>query len=127
MHIWLAGQAPAPSPQAAMTWMFTVCSAKFSSPSTALMRMVRAPSVTLDRKERPGALEGVMRPELLGAAVTIERLGSAGWEQVASAVVGEAGVFVAELDLAPGVYRARIPAIAGLAAGTSRQLTIDAE
>jgi len=101
--------------------------ARFPSSTSAPVRVVVAPSVTLDRKERTGTLEGVMRPELLGVAVTIERLGSAGWEQVTSAVVGEAGVFVAELDLAPGVYRARIPATAGLAAGTSRQLTIDAE
>ena len=100
--------------------------ARFPSSTRAPVRVVVAPSVTLDRKERPGALEGVMRPELLGTTVTIERLGSAGWEQVASAVVGGAGIFVAELDLAPGVYRARIPATAGLAAGTSPRLTIDA-
>jgi hypothetical protein len=83
-----------------------------------------APALVLDRGE--GALTGAMSPELAGTEVTIERLSGASWEAVGSAAVGDDGRFTAQLDLVPGVYRARVGAVPGLVAGTSPKLTIDA-
>jgi SpoIID/LytB domain protein len=78
-----------------------------------------APRVELVQPAEPGLLTGTVRPKLAGALVVIERqeAGRGTWTLVAEAVVDEKGAFRADLALAPGSYRARVPATEGFAEG----------
>ena len=83
-----------------------------------------SPLVRLVQPAEPRTLSGTVRPRLVGAVVTIERRDASAWAPVAEAIVDESGAFRAELTLAPGSYRARVPATPGLAAGIAPVLTV---
>ena len=72
----------------------------------------------------PTVLPGSVRPRLAGLTVTIERRRGQAWVEVATAVTDAGGRFRAELELASGSYRARVPAAAGLAAGVSEVVQV---
>jgi hypothetical protein len=91
--------------------------------SPALLVQV-APRLQLVLPPEPGALAGTVRPKLAGVPVTIERRKGAAWAPVGAAAVDLGGAFRAELPLAPGSYRARVDATAGLTAGTSPVLQV---
>jgi SpoIID/LytB domain protein len=91
--------------------------------SPALLVQV-IPRLQLIQPTEPGVLTGTVRPKLAGAAVSIERKTGSSWVAVGQATVDETGAIRAELTLAPGSYRARISATAGLAAGVSPTLEV---
>ena len=91
-----------------------------------MLKLPVAPRVRLPRVQEPGALSGTARPLLPGALVEIQRLEGDQWLLVAEAVVGERSAFRAELDAAPGTYRARVAPAQGLAEGISPQLEVGA-
>ncbi len=82
------------------------------------------PRVSLTAARR--AFEGSIEPGLTGASVTIQRRDGEAWRGVASAEVRADGRFSVKLRPAPGTYRARVGATAGLAAGASPALTVNA-
>jgi hypothetical protein len=67
-----------------------------------------------------------VRPRLVGAVVTIERRKGSSWALVGEATVDSSGAFAFTLDTAlpAGVYRARLSATNGLAAGMSPVLQV---
>jgi hypothetical protein len=71
-------------------------------------------------------LRGTVRPRIVGAVVAVERRKGASWITLGEATVDADGDFVLELDavVPPGVYRARISASTGFAAGTSPVLQV---
>ena len=89
-----------------------------------VLKVPVAPRVRLSRVQEPGALSGTARPLLPGALVEIQRLEGEQWLPVAEAVVGERGAFRAELDAAPGTYRARVAPAQGFAEGLSPGLEV---
>jgi stage II sporulation protein D len=85
-----------------------------------------APRVALVPPGDLSELRGSVRPALPGAAVEIQRLGGQSWQVVGRTTIDAAGGFIAQLNVAPGSYRARIPAPGrGLVAGTSSTLVIN--
>ncbi len=91
--------------------------------SPALLVQV-TPRLQLDDPVEPGALAGSVRPKLVGALISIERRSSSSWTQIGRTTVDGKGAFRIALALAPGRYRARIGATAGLAAGVSPTLEV---
>jgi stage II sporulation protein D len=95
--------------------------------SPALLVQV-APRVQLNAPTAldPTTLRGTVRPKLVGAVVTIERRKGTAWAVVGESTVASAGTFALALDapVPAGVYRARITATAGYAAGTSAVLQV---
>jgi stage II sporulation protein D len=84
-----------------------------------------APRVALVPPGDLSQLEGSVRPALQGAAVEIQRLNGAGWRVVARTTIGAGGTFLAQVDVTPGSYRARVPSPGrGLVAGTSSTLVV---
>jgi stage II sporulation protein D len=71
-------------------------------------------------------LRGTIRPKLVGEVITIERRKGTSWTAVGETTVDASGAFALDFDSAvpAGTYRARIPATAGLAAGTSSMLQV---
>jgi stage II sporulation protein D len=69
----------------------------------------------------PTTLRGTVRPRLAGAVVTIERRKGNAWAPAGETTIDAAGAFALTLDavVPVGVYRARMSAGNGLAAGTS--------
>jgi stage II sporulation protein D len=90
------------------------------------VRVTVAARVTLANETGSSAVRGSMRPVLPGTNVTIERLAGGEWLAVATAQIDAEGSFAAIVPAVSGVYRARVPASPGLAAGSSAHLTIDA-
>jgi SpoIID/LytB domain protein len=84
-----------------------------------------APRVRLARPVQPGVLAGIVRPRLAGALVSVERQQGTAWMQVGQTATDGAGNFRLELDLLPGVYRARVAATGDFAEGVSPSLTVD--
>ena len=89
---------------------------------------VRVPVASLVRfypTRTQDELRGYVRPGALGGArVAIQRQQGSGWATVAGATVDAAGNFVARLQLAGGVYRARVSPGRGFVAGTSPVLRV---
>jgi len=97
--------------------------------SPALLVQV-SPRILLTRPAalEPTILPGTVRPRLAGAVVAVERRQGTSWVAIGEATVDASGAFALELDavVPAGAYRARIPATAGLAAGTSPVLQVTA-
>jgi stage II sporulation protein D len=92
---------------------------------TEPLRVFVSPRVRLTPPTAPTALRGTVRPALPGVPVVIQRRGETGaWTRVAVAQIDESGGFVAQLDLAPGTYRARVAAGRGFAVGFSPVLNV---
>ncbi len=95
--------------------------------SPALLVQV-APRIQLARptEVEPTILRGTVRPRLVGAVVAVERRKGTTWVTLGEASVDATGAFALELDavVPAGAYRARISAVAGLAAGTSTILQV---
>jgi stage II sporulation protein D len=95
--------------------------------SPALLVQV-TPRIQLTRPTAsdPTTLRGTVRPRLVDAVVAIERRKGSSWVLVGETTVDAAGSFALTLDavVSPGVYRARLPATNGLAAGTSPVLQV---
>ena len=95
--------------------------------SPALLVLV-TPRIQLARPTAsdPTTLRGTVRPRLVDAVVAIERRKGSAWALVGETTVDAAGSFALTLDGAvpAGVYRARIAATNGLAAGTSPVLQV---
>ena len=88
-------------------------------------RVPVAPVVRLIPPRTPTELRGTVRPVLLaGTAVAIQRQQGTKWATVARATVATRGAFDAQLQLASGTYRARVPAGHGLVAGVSAALEV---
>jgi len=98
---------------------FRLASAKLKS---APLRVQVAPRVTL--KADLGVLSGTVRPLLPAAVVVLERQDGFRWRKVVTAAVDEQGAYSAEVELTPGLYRARIAPSPGYAVGVSRTLSV---
>jgi stage II sporulation protein D len=87
-----------------------------------------APRLALSRPKaaEPTVLAGIVRPNLPGAVVAVERRKGTAWVTLGEGTVDPAGRFRVALDVAvpAGSYRARISATDGLAAGTSPVLQV---
>ena len=88
----------------------------------APLRVRVAPRVTL--KPHLGLLSGIVRPILPGATVALQRQDGSRWTNVATATVNDQGEYFAQVDLAPGIYRARVAPRPGYAVGLSRTLSV---
>ncbi len=96
-----------------------------SSVAAAPVRVPVAPRVRFYADKAPGTLRGLVRPVLAGVEVKIQLQDDTGaWTAVATTSVDANGDFVATLELAPGVYRARVAASKGFAAGTTPPLRV---
>lgn len=92
---------------------------------TGALSLAVAPLVRLEPPASPAALGGTVRPlNLVGATVAIQRSTGTSWSRVATARVGADGAFSATVALAPGRYRAFVPAVRGFAAGASLPLDV---
>jgi hypothetical protein len=95
--------------------------------SPALLVQV-TPKIQLVRPSAvdPTTLSGTVRPRLAGAVVTVERRKGTAWAVVGEAKIEAGGAFALTLDapIPAGVYRARMAATNGLAAGTSPVLQV---
>jgi stage II sporulation protein D len=87
-------------------------------------RVPVAPIVRLIAPRTPTELRGKVRPAFAGTVVTIQRQQGTRWIVAAHATVDASGVFDAQLQLATGTYRARVPAGHGLVAGVSAVLQV---
>jgi stage II sporulation protein D len=93
--------------------------------STPAVKVLVAPLVRLSPLPAAGSLGGTVRPVFPGAAVVVERQEAGGtWKEVARGSVDDRGSFTAEFAVGDGVYRARVGAAKGLAAGTSLPLKV---
>ena len=73
----------------------------------------------------PDQLRGYVRPvSLAGARVLIQRQQGPGWITAADTTVAADGTFIAKLQLADGVYRARVGSGHGFVAGFSPVLQV---
>jgi stage II sporulation protein D len=99
-----------------------------SAVAAAPVRVAVMPRVRLATPSTAGEVTGTVRPVLAGAAVQIQRQDAAGgpWTTVATAALDSGGSFDVSLALAPGTYRARVPATRGYATGTSPTLSVGA-
>jgi stage II sporulation protein D len=97
-----------------------------SSVAAAPVRVAVAPRVRFYADKTPGQLRGLVRPVLAGAAVQIQRQDetTGSWTTVATTAVGASGDFETALELDAGVYRARVAAVKGFAAGTTPPLHV---
>jgi stage II sporulation protein D len=92
---------------------------------TEPLRVAVAPRVRLAAPDSPTALHGTVRPLLPGVPVVIQRQAEGGlWARVALARLDDGGRFVAQLDLTPGKYRARVAPGRGFAVGISPVLNV---
>lgn len=91
---------------------------------TPATRVLVGPMVRLASPTAATALNGTVKPALDGATVVLEREEGAGWVEVARAIVGGDGRFLARFAVEPGTYRARAIAFAGFAGGVSRVLRV---
>jgi stage II sporulation protein D len=84
-----------------------------------------APLVQLAPPTDPTLLGGTVRPlALAGANVVVQRLEGGEWKRIAAARIDENGAFSARASLAPGRYRASVPAARGFLAGASTPLEV---
>jgi stage II sporulation protein D len=87
------------------------------------VRVSVAPKLTLLPGEVVGVFVGSIEPMREGIVVTIQFRDGGDWQAVSTAEPA-GGLFRAELDLAPGEYRAWVPAAGGLVAGTSPSVVV---
>ncbi len=80
------------------------------------------PLITLTAGRR--AFKGSVEPALAGAHVAIQRRENGRWHELATGEIGDGGHFSVRVRPRSGVYRARVDATPGLAAGASRPLTV---
>jgi hypothetical protein len=90
------------------------------------VQLLVAPLVRMFVSSDRLSLTGLARPVLSGSSVQIQKLVQNGWTTVARTKTGADGDFSAELEIAPGVYRARVVAGRGFAPGVSRVLKVGA-
>jgi stage II sporulation protein D len=89
------------------------------------VRVSVSPRVRFYSGQTPGLLRGLVRPVLAGAAVQIQQQDAAGaWTTIATTAVDENGDFSSTLQPGTGVYRARVAAGRGFAAGTTPPLRV---
>ena len=89
------------------------------------MRITVASRVRFYADKTPGHLRGFVRPVLTAVPVQIQSQDATGaWTTVATTTVDANGDFDAALPLAAGVYRARVAAAQGFAAGVTPPLTV---
>jgi stage II sporulation protein D len=91
---------------------------------SAPVRLAVAPLVRLEAPADPAALRGTVKPVVPGATAVVQRLVGTAWREAARATLDEAGAFVAQLELTPGTYRARVAPGRGLVAGVSQPLDV---
>jgi stage II sporulation protein D len=87
-------------------------------------RVAVAPLVRLTTPRTQTELRGVVRPAVDGAPVVVQRLQGNVWTPVARATVDASGIFVAQLQLTAGTYRARVAPGHGLVPGVSPVLQV---
>jgi len=87
-------------------------------------RVAVAPLVRLTTPRTQTELRGVVRPAVDGAPVVVQRLQGNVWTSVARATVDASGIFVAQLQLTAGTYRARVAPGHGLVPGVSPVLQV---
>ena len=80
------------------------------------------PLITLTAGKR--VFKGSVEPALAGAPVAIQRRENGRWHELATGEIGDDGHFSVRVRPRSGVYRARVAATPGLAAGASRPLTV---
>ncbi|MFN2627014.1 MAG: SpoIID/LytB domain-containing protein [Gaiellaceae bacterium] len=100
---------------------------RLSTPSvaTAAVHVTVAPRLRFSGQKTPNELRGLVRPVLAGAPLEIQRQNATGtWTTVAKTNVDANGNFDTALQLSSGVYRARVAATRGLAAGTTPTLRV---
>jgi hypothetical protein len=85
-----------------------------------------SPSVRLLVPSAPTSLSGRIRPVIAEAPVVIQRSrgGGAPWAAVARSKVDARGAFQADLDVTPGIYRARVAPGRGWATALSAELQV---
>jgi hypothetical protein len=88
------------------------------------VRVAVAPLVQISASLDGAGLVGLVRPAVPGTFVQVERLVGAVWKPVAGARVDGTGRWQATLELRSGSYRARVPAGASMAVGTSQVLAL---
>ena len=88
-----------------------------------VLKVPVAPLVKASRQE--GGVGGSVLPARPGLTVQVQQLEGDEWLPVSDAVVDELGGFLAELELVPGIYRARIAPAGGFAEGLSPQLRLE--
>jgi stage II sporulation protein D len=93
--------------------------------SAAVVRVPVAPLVRFYATRTPNALRGYVRPlALAGSTVLIQRQSGAGWSTVARTSVDAEGIFLAELELTSGIYRARVAPGRGFVPGMTPALQV---
>jgi stage II sporulation protein D len=70
------------------------------------------------------SLTGLARPVLARSAVQIQKLATSGWTTLLRTKTGAKGDFSANLDITPGVYRARVVPGRGFVPGVSRVMKV---
>jgi stage II sporulation protein D len=88
------------------------------------LRVAVAPFVRLAPPLTTTSLGGTTRPPLPGATVAIQRQEASVWRTATRAEVDDQGAFEAQLELLPGLYRARIAPGRGFAPGVSAVLNV---
>jgi stage II sporulation protein D len=88
------------------------------------VRVAVAPLVRISTATDRAGLVGLVRPAVPGTFVQVQRLAGTAWKSVVGTRVDVTGRWQALLELRPGSYRARVPAGASLAAGTSEVLAV---
>lgn len=83
-----------------------------------------APLVRFYAMADPTTLRGYARPVVAGATVVVQRLDGTAWRNLTRAAIDANGDFTAQLDLAPGTYRARFAPGRGFVPGVSPVLKV---
>ena len=92
--------------------------------TSVAVRVAVAPLVKISTALDGTGLVGLVRPAQAGTVVQVQRRIGTAWKPAGTAVVDDVGRWAATISLDAGSYRARVPAGAGLAAGTSAVLTV---
>src|SRR5919198_4190105 len=88
------------------------------------VRLSVAPLVRIFVSADRFSLSGLARPVLGNSTVQIQKLAQAGWTTLARTKTGANGDFSANVDVTPGVYRARVVPGRGFAPGVSKVLKV---
>jgi stage II sporulation protein D len=88
------------------------------------VRVAVAPFVRLSPPVTSTSLAGTTKPPLPGATVAIQRQEASVWRTAGRATVDDQGAFEAQLELLPGLYRARVSPGRGFVPGTSAVLNV---
>src|SRR5919201_1910879 len=88
------------------------------------VRLSVAPLVRIFVSADRFSLKGLARPVIGNSTVQIQKLAQAGWTTLARTKTGANGDFSANVDVTPGVYRARVVPGRGFAPGISKVLKV---